>query len=309
MQSISRRKFLKATSGALPVLGSASGLVSPGLLGAEENTIPPGLKGRFYKTLKIGMIRDGATLAEKFAIAKEAGFEGVELNAPGYNVEEARRAIAETGLPVDGTVCADHWGVRHSDPDPKVRQRALETLLKALEATHAVGGSTVLLVVGHGKDGSEKEVWDRSVENIAQAVPLAARLGVAIAVENVWNEFCYDHEGGSDQSADKFAAYIDAFSSPWVGMQFDIGNHWKYGNAGDWIRALGKRIVKLDVKGFSRAENKFTPIDQGDIDYADVTRALLEINFHGWCAAEVGGGDLAYLKTVATGMDRSFGLA
>jgi hexulose-6-phosphate isomerase len=77
---------------------------------------------------------------------------------------------------------------------------------------------------------------------------------------------------------------------------------------GDWIRALGKRIIKLDVKGFSRAENKFTPIDQGDIDYADVTKALKEINFHGWCAAEVSGGNLEELTGVARAMDRAFGL-
>jgi L-ribulose-5-phosphate 3-epimerase len=62
------------------------------------------------------------------------------------------------------------------------------------------------------------------------------------------------------------------------------------------------------VKGFSRAENKFTPIGQGDIDYADVRKALLEINFHGWLAAEVSSGDLDYLKGVSAEMDTAFGL-
>jgi len=297
-----RRRFL----GTAALLSAA-----PCLPSLRSQTFPESgaLKGRFYKTLKIGMVREGKTLAEKFSIAKKAGFDGIELSAPGYDVEEARAAIRETGLPVDGTVCADHWNVRHSDPSPEVREKALKTLLAALEATHAVGGHTVLLVVGHGKDGTEQEVWERSVANIRKAVPLASRLGVAIAVENVWNEFCYDHSGGSAQTAEKFASYIDEFDSPWVGMQFDIGNHWKYGPMGDWIRALGKRIIKLDVKGFSRAENKFTPIDQGDIDYADVTKALLEIGFHGWCAAEVSGGTLEELTGVARAMDRAFGLA
>lgn len=266
------------------------------------------LKGRFYKTLKIGMIKEGSTLKEKFSIAKEAGFEGVELSAPGYDIDEANLAVTETGIQVDGTVCADHWNVRHSDPDPAVRKAALATLLRALEDTHAVGGHTVLLVVGHGKDGSEKEVWERSVENISQAIPLASRLGVSIAVENVWNEFCYDPKGDSEQSAGKFVAYIDAFDSPWVGMQFDIGNHWKFGNMGDWIRTLGKRIIKLDVKGFSRKENKWTRIGEGDIDFADVTRALGEIGFAGWCAAEVAGGDLDELRRIAAEMDKAFGL-
>jgi hexulose-6-phosphate isomerase len=77
---------------------------------------------------------------------------------------------------------------------------------------------------------------------------------------------------------------------------------------GDWIRQLGHRVLKLDVKGFSRAQGKFTPIGEGDIDYADVRKALREINFHGWLAAEVAGGDLEYLKGVSQQMDVAFGL-
>jgi hexulose-6-phosphate isomerase len=177
-----------------------------------------------------------------------------------------------------------------------------------LRDTHAVGGHSVLLVVGKGEDGPENEIWPRSVENIKQAVPLAAELGVSIVIENVWNQFLYDHNGGADQTADKFVKYVDEFHSPWVGMQLDIGNHWKYGSMGDWIRQLDKRVLKLDVKGFSRAQGKFTPIGEGDIDYADVRKALTEINFYGWLAAEVGGGDLAELTSIAKQMDVAFGL-
>jgi hexulose-6-phosphate isomerase len=211
-------------------------------------------------------------------------------------------------LPVDGTVGASHWKIRHTSADDATRAQALEDLKQAIRDTHAVGGHTALVVVGKGEDGPEAEIWARSVENISKAVPLAAELGVSIVIENVWNQFCYDHDGGSDQTAAKFIQYVDAFNSPWVGMQFDIGNHWKYGSMGDWIRQLGKRVIKLDVKGFSRAEGKFTPIGQGDIDYADVRKALHEINFHGWLAAEVAGGDFDYLKGVAQEMDAAFGL-
>jgi hexulose-6-phosphate isomerase len=224
------------------------------------------------------------------------------------NIEETKRAIAESGLPVDGTVCSSHWGVRHTDASAETRAKALADLKTALRDTHAVGGHSVLLVVGHGKDGPESEIWPRSVENIAQAVPLAAELGVHIVIENVWNEFLYNHGGGADQTAEKFVKYVDEFRSPWVGMQFDIGNHWKYGSMGDWIRALGHRVHKLDVKGFSRASNQFTKISQGDIDWADVRKALIEINFYGWCAAEVGGGNLDVLKEISGEMDQVFKL-
>ena len=273
---------------------------------APDQSYP--LAGRLYKTLKIGMIKVPGSLSDKFKTAKEAGFLGVEISAPGMDVAETRRAIAESGLPVDGSVCSSHWKIRHTSADAATRAQALKDLQAALRDTHAVGGHSVLLVVGKGEDGPENEIWARSVENIAKAVPLAAELGVAIVIENVWNQFLYDHEGGANQTASKFVKYVDEFHSPWVGMQVDIGNHWKYGSMGDWIRALDKRVLKLDIKGFSRAQGKFTAIGEGDIDYADVRKALTEINYHGWVAAEVAGGDLAALKSISQQMDVAFGL-
>lgn len=301
--SSNRRQFLRHTA----ALAGAAALPAWGQAATTAGT-PDALAGRLYKTLKIGMIKVDGSLTDKFKAALTAGFKGVEMNAPGMDVAETRKAIAESGLVVDGTVCGSHWAIRHTSADATTRAKALEDLKTALRDTRAVGGHSVLLVAGKGEDGPESEIWARSVENIAKAIPIAAEEGVTIVLENVWNQFLYDHNGGADQTADKWAKYVDAFNSPWVGMQFDIGNHWKYGSMGGWIRTLGKRVYKLDVKGFSRAQNKFTPIGQGDIDYADVRKALLEINFYGWLAAEVGGGNQEYLKGVSDEMDTAFGL-
>ena len=292
-----RRGFLRGTAAlaAAPLLSTQG--VSAGLRAAT-----------IYKTLKIGMVDVPGSLTDRFRAAKAAGFDGIELNAPGIDIDDARAAIETAELPVDGTVCSSHWKIRHTSPDPDQRANALEDLREALRQTHAIGGHTVLLVVGHGNDGSQDEIRDRSIENISKALPLAAEFGVCIAIENVWNHFLYDHGGGSDQTADRFIQYVDELNSPWLGMQFDIGNHWKYGNMGDWIRALGQRIVKLDAKGFSRETDRFTKIGQGDLDWVDVRRALAEINFSGWCAAEVAGGGPSRLAEISANMDRVFDL-
>ncbi len=298
---LNRRCFVGTTATAL--------LASGGLNCLAADDVADPLQGRLFKTLKIGMVKVKGSLTDRLKAAKAAGFAAIEMNSPGMKVEETKQAIADSGLPVDGTVCSSHWGVRHTDPKAEVRARALADLTKAIRDTHAVGGHTVLLVVGHGKDGPEKEIWDRSVENIAKAIPVAAEYGVTIAFENVWNHFLYDHGGDHNQTAEKWKKYVDEFSSPHIGMQFDIGNHWKYGSMGDWIRTLGTRIVKLDVKGFSREENRFKKIGEGDLDFADVRKALREINFYGYCAAEVGGGDATRLQEVSDNMDQAFGLA
>ncbi len=297
---VTRRRFVQ---------GSAAVLLTGPLVARAAEEEANCLKGRLYKTLKIGMVRVPGSLTDKFRAVKAAGFEGVEMDAPGMNVEETKKAIAASGLPVDGTVCSTHWKVRHTDPDPAVRAKALANLEAAIRATHAVGGNTTLLVIGHGNDGPEDVIWKRSFENISKAVPLAAKLGVYIAIENVWNHFLYDHNGPANQTADKFVKYVDQFNSPWVGMQFDIGNHWKYANPGNWIRTLGKRIVKLDIKGFSRARNKFTKIGAGDLPWADVRSALCDIGYTGWVAAEVGGGGANRLREIAGNMNRVLKLA
>jgi hexulose-6-phosphate isomerase len=294
---INRRTFATTTAAAAAIAASpALAAVRPEI---EHATKPR----KFLKTLKIGMVGVKGSLTDKFIAAKAAGFDGIELNSPGINVEETLAAIEGSGLPVDGSVCSTHWNIRHTDPSESVRAQALADLETAIRQTHAVGGHTVLLVVGRGGDGEAEEIWDRSLNNIRKVLPLCAELGMTIAIENVWNQLMYEHGGPSDQTADQFVKYVDELDSPWVGMQFDIGNHWKYGNPADWIRQLGRRIVKLDIKGFSRAADKFSAITEGDLPWAEVRQALDDIKYYGWVAAEVGRADEEGLKKIAGQID------
>src|SRR5688500_9524446 len=119
-----RRRFLQRSS--LLAAGALSASHLPAAAAAPGVSHP--LAGRLYKTLKIGMIKVPGGMKDKFAAVKEAGFAGVELNAPGFVVEEIRAAIAATGLPVDGTVCSSHWKTRHTSADAATRAEALADL-------------------------------------------------------------------------------------------------------------------------------------------------------------------------------------
>ena len=272
------------------------------------------LAGRAFKTLKIGMVEVEGSLVDKFNAVKSVGFDAIELDSPlrftKTDIDTVKKAIDESELPVDGTVCGSHWDQTHSSPDPEMRKTALKDLVDAIKQTDAIGGKTVLLVAGHGKDGTPEEINARSIENISKALPVAAKHDITIAIENVWNRMHYDHDGPVEtQTADRLVQFVDAFNSPLIGMQFDVGNHWKYGSMGDWIRSLGKRIVKLDLKGFSRADGNFKKIGEGDVDWVDVRKALLEINFYGYAAAEVKGGDLERLKEISANVDKAMSLS
>ena len=64
-----------------------------------------------------------------------------------------------------------------------------------------------------------------------------------IGIEEVWNKFLL--------SPLEFAKYVDEFQSPWIRAYFDVGNVAINGYPHDWIRTLGKRIVKLHFKDFA----------------------------------------------------------
>ena len=118
----------------------------------------------------------------------------------------------------------------------------------------------------------------------------------------------YQHDAPPEQTPDAFIRFVDSFQSPWVGMYYDLGNHWKYGQPADWLRAFGRRSVKLDVKGFSRAEDRFTEITECDLPWTEVQKALAEVEFSGWITAEVEGGGVERLTVVREQMQRVFGL-
>jgi hexulose-6-phosphate isomerase len=81
--SISRRNFLRGGTAAL----AAPWLLGRGSLKAATPGAPDSLRGRLYKTLKIGMVDLPGSLTDKFKVLKEVGFDGVEMDSPGMNVE------------------------------------------------------------------------------------------------------------------------------------------------------------------------------------------------------------------------------
>ena len=196
-------------------------------------------------------------------------------------------------------------------PRRKSATKGAKNIEHCLRVSHAAGGSGVLIVVGRGDDGPEEEIDERGPQGNQEALPLAASLGQPILFENVWNKMHYDHDAPPEQSPERFIEFVDSFNSPWVGMYYDIGNHWKYGQPREWLKAFGRRAVKLDVKGFSRAKNKFVDItsEDDDLPWDEVQKGLDDIGFTGWTTAEVGGGGLERLTTVRKQMQKAFGSA
>ena len=248
------------------------------------------------------------TILEKLRAMQEAGFEGVEpLGA--MNRDEMLAALKATGLGAASVCCHSHWVKMLSAPDEATRQLGLDGLILSLHDARAYGATSVLLVPGAVRDGvTYQQCWDRSIAEIRKAIPVARDLGVKIAIENVGNAFILSPRQAVD--------YLDAINSEWVGFHFDIGNAGRYGPAEDWIKALGKRIVRIHIKDYSAkpaepgATGSARPtLLDGDTQWPAVMRALDGAGYQGWAITEQPANQTATVaeaRDMTVRMDRIF---
>lgn len=288
-------------------VGALAGIAATGAALAAE-----GRKPKLKKAVKYAMIGEGKTVEDKFHLVKRLGFQGVETDSPSaLDKEEAVRARDKTGVVIHGVIDSVHWKDTLSHPDAAVRARGLAALKGALEDAKFLGADTVLLVPGVvTKDVTYEQCWERSTAEVRKAIPLAEKLGVKIAVEVVWNNFLTTPE--------QLIEYVDQFKTPAVGAYFDCSNMLKYGvPSAEWVRRLGKRMLKFDFKGYSVAKAKAAGderagfrvgIGEGSEDWPEVLKALGEVGYDGWATAEVGGGEKV-LRDIAERMNKVLGLS
>ena len=285
--SISRRQFLQTTAGTAAA-APLCGLAAP--------------QPRYKKAVKLGMVQGNQSLLEKLQLLQSLGFDCVEPSSPNnLDADELLAARDATGITIHGVVDSVHWRKPFSHPDPAVRAEGVAALRTAIDDAHRYGASTVLVVPAVvRKEISYGDAYRRSQEEIRKVLPQCVEKGIVLAFENVWNNFLL--------SPLEFARYIDEFESEAVGAYFDVGNIVRYGWPEHWVQALGKRIVKLDIKGYGKAKEFGHGIGDGDVDWAAVRRELEAVDFRGWATAEVGGGGRDRLKDIASRMDRVLGL-
>lgn len=289
---LGRRDFLHTTAAV-----TATAVTGSYLFSAEQK------KPKLKKAVKYGMIQLKGTHQERLELAKKCGFLGVEIDSPGTTkLDELVKASKDTGVAIHGVIDSVHWTDTLSSPDEKVRAKGLEALKGALEDAKTVGADTVLLVPGVvNKEVNYEQCYERSQAEVRKVLPLAERLKVKIAIEVVWNNFITKPE--------QLVQYVDDFKSEFVGAYFDCSNMVKYGvPSADWIRKLGKRMLKFDFKGYSKTK-QWVAIGEGDEDWPEILKALAEIGYNGWATSEVGGGGEEHLKKVSAQMDKVLGLS
>jgi L-ribulose-5-phosphate 3-epimerase len=289
MKTIDRRGFLES---ATAVAAVAALRPRPAAAAA----------GGIKKALYVSMLPEKLSYLERFQLAKQAGFDGIEVGTIGDPkvAGEVKDASAKSGLTVHSVMNADHWKYPLSSGDPAVVSKSVAGMETSLRNAKLWGADSVLLVPAVvDPQTSYKDAWTRSQKVVKERLlPLATELKVVIGMEEVWNKFLL--------SPLEMVKYVDEYASPYVKAYLDVGNMVFYGYPQDWIRTLGPRTNRVHLKDFKVQDEKleWKNLGEGAIDWPEVRKAFGEVGYSGWVTAELEGGDAAYLKDVATRIDR-----
>ncbi len=258
----------------------------------------------FYKAINSWVIAGFGgekTPCEAISDAKTFGLDGVELTVGDcVSIETSEEECAkikafaaENNIGLRSVATGFYWGCSLGSPDEKERADALAFSKKYLQIAAWLGAETALVVPGAvdvAWDPSRPVVpytvcWNQATKSIRELVPVAEKLNVNIALENVWNKFLY--------SPMEMKQFIDQFGSDKVGSYFDVGNCLLNGYPQDWIEVLGKRIKAVHFKNWKSEDCGGGLHGFGDdlldglVDFPKVLAALEKINFTGPISVEM----------------------
>ncbi len=235
-------------------------------------------------------------------IAKDAGFDGIELN---YDLEsdlspksgtkeftEIRRMAEEIGIEISGLCSFLFWPYPLTSNDPTERARGIELAGKMTQAAHELGTENLLVVPGAvhmpwraDHDPTPNDVCDRRArEAIRTLLPQAEKLKVHLNMENIFFN-------GFLMSPMEMVEFVDSFSSPYVQVHFDTGNIMEYQFPEHWIPILGKRIKNVHLKEFTKkgtdhSLEAFRPLLDGTTNWPAVLEAFDKVDYSGYLTFE-----------------------
>src|SRR4051794_9195264 len=197
-----RRELLTYSAAAF---GATWGLTAHGSTGQPA----PKKKYAFKKSINLWAFPypDKMSLEQCLQLAKDAGFDGIELN---YDLEsdlspksgpkefEAIRKTAERiGIAISGLCSFLFWPYPLSSNDPAKRGRGMELAAKMVEAAHQLGTGNLLVVPGAvcipwrtDHEPVANDVCDkRAREAVSKMLPLAEKNKVSLNIENIFFRF------------------------------------------------------------------------------------------------------------------------
>lgn len=266
------------------------------------------------KGINIWSFDQSLSIEECMVMAKDAGFEGIELalsargplsmESSDGDILKIRDTAAHIGIEISALATGLYWQYSLTSNREDIREKAKAVARREIEIGKLLGTDVVMVcpgavgvdfqpedVVPDAKEieffaGSEiidyEVAWQRSRDALKELGEYAGKIGIHIGVENIWNKFLL--------SPLEMRTFIDEIGSPNVGVWLDVANMMMFGYPEQWIRILGKRIIKVHFKDFRCAVKSldgFVDLLAGDVNWKAVKAGLDLIGYQGWCNGEM----------------------
>jgi len=241
-------------------------------------------------------------LRECLQLAKNAGFDGIELNydldndlSPRANAKDLlniRNMAEKIGIAISGLCSFLFWPYPLSSNDAAKRARGMELAGRMIQAAHDLGTDNLLVVPGAvhipwrtDHEPVPNDVCDRRArEAVTRLLPQAEKLRVHLNIENIFFN-------GYLMTPAEMNTFVDSFQSKYVRVHFDTGNIMLFQFPEHWIAQLGTRIKNTHFKEFSKkgtdhSLESFRPLLDGTTNWPAVMEALDQFGYRDYLTFE-----------------------
>ncbi len=229
--------------------------------------------GIYEKALVGNSLATGSDWRHFLEQVPQAGFSYLDLSIDETPEREARLdwgpaqcrrvrdAADDVGTAIGGICLSLHRKIGPGSAEPETRRRARKVMTRGLEVSHDLG-VPVIQIAGYyafyEEPNPEAERW--YTQMLADAVPLAARLGVVMGIENV--------DGDDVTSISKAMEFVRAVDSPYLQVYPDLGNIAEQGlDPAVELAAGAGHMVAMHAKDVRRGEPRRIEMGAGIVDW------------------------------------------
>ena len=257
--------------------------------------------------MNIGYLSKLFPLDEVCRMTKAAGFDAVDYSLEFMKerdhmfsgvdyievAKQVRRTVEANGLAVTQTHAPFSFA-KFADPE-EYREFIYPSIVRSIEISGALGADMVVVHPLHHMryEGHEEEIFELNMAYYRSLIPVAEKSGVKICVENMFQRDArrgiLSHDTCSTVA--EFIRYVDTLDSEWITACLDVGHvglPYQRDEAWDFIRLLGHdRLGALHIHDNNYKNDDHALPFMGKINWAEVTRALGEIDYKGDFTYEV----------------------
>lgn len=227
------------------------------------------------------------TWKEKLTVAKEAGFDYIEISIDETDEKLARlemskeerlelvKTMYEVGIPIRSMCLSGHRKYPLGSNDPKVCERGMDIMEKAIQLADDLG-IRIIQLAGYDVyyEESSKETIERFEKNLVKATEMAAKYGIVMGFETMETEFM--------NTVGKAMKYVNAVNSVYLQVYPDIGNITNaaktYGtDVLEDLKSGAGHIVAMHLKETVPGKFREIPFGTGHVDFESAIKTAWDL--------------------------------